>query len=913
MFIQKHTSIILIINGNYDFNNPIAVISKNYENGELKYKIESIADGYKAYWDGNENKWQNDYSSKEPLEVGKEYSTKIESTNYISILNTNFSNSVMKFSVRNEKGELLDDCKYIDNEYNKCRYVIWQNLEDADVKTYYDKNGKKLASVKVWKNTEDSNYTFAQITYLAEGWTMYVGGDGAATKISDMVNLNDYRKCTKAFSFLNKIPISDHAVEYSLVEEKTGNIELNLKTIGVNSDGTESNLMLEGFECAANSYDTYIPFDKDEQTGKFQYNMELKGAETAIYIRQVIGDKTKYPILEACAIKLKMIKSDDKYKCSGVFIVNGNGTEIAYVDNTGTIKAASSGTGYYSIPASLSNVKLEYNEGLNLLIIKNKIQEENITFEISNIDEDNNKIENSSFKVIKIAEEDIIAKAVEYYKSVLKGKPNLDVIKDLVIEVKNNKVEFATSAVQKGEKTNIAIIESDISNEFNKLDYIVLLTFEKRGNKFVCTQMIKYKNEAVETLKLTDNGTNLISVSKDLIYDNTSNKLAIKQQRVITREAYVYKLWEMSNKPEVSSITTFEDISKYSEYIKAISWAQKGKLVIGTGNNKFSPKEYIKRGDAVLILYRLAGEPESESTQTFEDIPENSYYKKAVDWALQNGIAKGTGNSKFLPEEPCKMKEAIAFLERYFGLIEKNEVKLTINCLDSNKNALQNQNLIVTGVNGQFTTNEKGTATIILPITEEENKKGEKIVEVKSIAEKNSDGTTTMLGNRALAVCFQKTTDDNWKINYVSELGSSEDLNKIFTWSLDKEKAIINIMSVNNTSESKISLKVNVEYETEDEKPLYDLTVEVTGGTTDKTAITGNQETIVIVPNDNAEKVRILIHRKAKDSTQGDGQTIWVNYEKEDGAWVAGKIGDRVNATFSDNVLTINMETKSED
>ena len=91
-------------------------------------------------------------------------------------------------------------------------------------------------------------------------------------------------------------------------------------------------------------------------------------------------------------------------------------------------------------------------------------------------------------------------------------------------------------------------------------------------------------------------------------------------------------------------------------------------LIYGTGKNKFSPNATMTRGDLVLILYRLAGEPSVSGVKNpFKDVTSGDYYYKAVLWAYKNDVVNGTGNGTFSPKKAVTREQLAAILYRYSG------------------------------------------------------------------------------------------------------------------------------------------------------------------------------------------------------------------------------------------------------
>ncbi len=73
----------------------------------------------------------------------------------------------------------------------------------------------------------------------------------------------------------------------------------------------------------------------------------------------------------------------------------------------------------------------------------------------------------------------------------------------------------------------------------------------------------------------------------------------------------------------------------------------------------------ILRGDAILTLYRSAGEPAAEKQSPFTDVEPGSEYEPAVNWAWEKGIAKGVSDTLFALNSQCGTEECAVFLYRY--------------------------------------------------------------------------------------------------------------------------------------------------------------------------------------------------------------------------------------------------------
>ena len=109
----------------------------------------------------------------------------------------------------------------------------------------------------------------------------------------------------------------------------------------------------------------------------------------------------------------------------------------------------------------------------------------------------------------------------------------------------------------------------------------------------------------------------------------------------------------------------FVDVATGSYYEDAVDWAVENGITKGTDDTHFSPDGICTRAQAATFLWRAAGSPKPETrTMPFTDVPAGSYYYDAVLWAVENGITKGTSNTTFSPNMTCTRAQIVAFLWR---------------------------------------------------------------------------------------------------------------------------------------------------------------------------------------------------------------------------------------------------------
>ena len=110
---------------------------------------------------------------------------------------------------------------------------------------------------------------------------------------------------------------------------------------------------------------------------------------------------------------------------------------------------------------------------------------------------------------------------------------------------------------------------------------------------------------------------------------------------------------------------SFTDLNKNGWYHDGVHWALENSVMNGVGGAKFNPDGTTSRAMIVTMLYRMEGEPEVTSGNTFSDVPNGTWYTKAVTWAQANGIVNGVGNNKFAPTADLTREQLVTILQRY--------------------------------------------------------------------------------------------------------------------------------------------------------------------------------------------------------------------------------------------------------
>ena len=134
-----------------------------------------------------------------------------------------------------------------------------------------------------------------------------------------------------------------------------------------------------------------------------------------------------------------------------------------------------------------------------------------------------------------------------------------------------------------------------------------------------------------------------------------------------TRAQMVVFLYRAAGSPTVTGTNAFTDVPNDAEIQKAVQWAVSKGITKGTSDTTFDPYGPCTRGQMVTFLHRNHSEPAATGSNNFADVPADAFYKTAVQWAVNEGITNGTGDTTFAPNDACTRVQMVTFLYRDMG------------------------------------------------------------------------------------------------------------------------------------------------------------------------------------------------------------------------------------------------------
>lgn len=109
----------------------------------------------------------------------------------------------------------------------------------------------------------------------------------------------------------------------------------------------------------------------------------------------------------------------------------------------------------------------------------------------------------------------------------------------------------------------------------------------------------------------------------------------------------------------------FTDVADSAWYASGVNYVYNLKIMGGKTATEFSPNSYINRGQLIVAVWRLAGEPEPIRDAPFTDVPPSYDFKCAIGWAYDEHIVNGVTATTFGSNKPVTRQQLAAILYSY--------------------------------------------------------------------------------------------------------------------------------------------------------------------------------------------------------------------------------------------------------
>lgn len=108
----------------------------------------------------------------------------------------------------------------------------------------------------------------------------------------------------------------------------------------------------------------------------------------------------------------------------------------------------------------------------------------------------------------------------------------------------------------------------------------------------------------------------------------------------------------------------FTDIVNTAWYYHAVKYCYDNDIMSGYSNKLFFPNDRVTRAQVAAVLYNMEN-PGKKYSQVFWDVPNNTWYAQAVNWAASKGIVAGYGGGKFGPDDQVTREQFVSILNKY--------------------------------------------------------------------------------------------------------------------------------------------------------------------------------------------------------------------------------------------------------
>ena len=134
----------------------------------------------------------------------------------------------------------------------------------------------------------------------------------------------------------------------------------------------------------------------------------------------------------------------------------------------------------------------------------------------------------------------------------------------------------------------------------------------------------------------------------------------------MARAAVALRFYNLLLDQDVEITKTFDDVPANAWYAKAVNTLASLDIISGVGDNKFEPERSITRAEftAMAMKFAVGGE---EGENIFSDVDENDWFYDAVVNSIQYGWIHGYGDGTFRPNNSITRAEVTAIVNNMLG------------------------------------------------------------------------------------------------------------------------------------------------------------------------------------------------------------------------------------------------------
>lgn len=117
-----------------------------------------------------------------------------------------------------------------------------------------------------------------------------------------------------------------------------------------------------------------------------------------------------------------------------------------------------------------------------------------------------------------------------------------------------------------------------------------------------------------------------------------------------------------------ASVNDYVDIPQNAWYRGAVDYVLQRGYMVGATNNQFNPEGAVTRAQIAQIFYAMNGKPSAGKQPKFSDVSKDAWYAAAVNWAATFGVVSGYLDGSYHPMEFITRQQLATILYKYAQL-----------------------------------------------------------------------------------------------------------------------------------------------------------------------------------------------------------------------------------------------------
>lgn len=149
----------------------------------------------------------------------------------------------------------------------------------------------------------------------------------------------------------------------------------------------------------------------------------------------------------------------------------------------------------------------------------------------------------------------------------------------------------------------------------------------------------------------------------------------MKKKALATCLAGTMLLGSVTTSAMAVDVNQLVDVEKSDWFYPHVEYVAGKDYMKGISSTQFAPMMEMNRAMFVTVLYRLDNPKGVSSQSNFVDVPSDTWYTQAVNWAAANKIVNGIGGDKFAPDDSITREQICTIVARYVEYRAKKDGK----------------------------------------------------------------------------------------------------------------------------------------------------------------------------------------------------------------------------------------------